>query len=202
MPQFGDKDVVADIMDKAKKRKTLILDLRGNPGGYEETLLRLLGSVMDHDVKVGEIKSRTETKPLIAKTRGSGKVFTGQLIVLVDSESGSSAEIFARVIQLEKRGIVIGDRTSGSVMRARAYQHDSAMDKYFTYGVSVTVADLIMTDGKSLEGVGVTPDVLLQPTAAHLAAQRDPALSHAASLAGIEISAERAGTFFPVEWRP
>ncbi|MBC7911281.1 MAG: hypothetical protein H7Y30_12315 [Pyrinomonadaceae bacterium] len=202
MPAFDSKELVADMMEKAKNRKALILDLRGNPGGYEESLLRLLGSVLDHDVKVGDIKSRKETKPLIAKTRGSDRVFKGQLVVLVDSDSGSSAELFARVVQLEKRGTVIGDRTSGSVMRAMHYYHRSALDAYFTYGTSVTIADLIMTDGKSLEGSGVTPDDLLLPTAADMAAQRDPVLARAAALAGFALTPEKAGTFFPVEWRP
>lgn len=202
MPQFGSSDTVADIMEKAKKRKALILDLRGNPGGYEDTLLRLLGSVLDHDVKIGDIKGRTETKPLVAKTRGSNRVFVGKLVVLVDSDSSSSAELFARIVQLEKRGTVIGDRTSGFVMRALHFYHRSAMDAYFNYGTSVTVADLIMTDGKSLEGLGVTPDELMLPTAADMAAQRDPVLSRAAALAGIVITPEKAGTFFPVEWKP
>jgi C-terminal processing protease CtpA/Prc len=202
MPAFDSKELVGDMMEKAKKRKALILDLRGNPGGYEDALLRMLGSVLDHDVKVGDIKSRTETKPLIAKTRGSDRVFKGQLIVLLDSESGSSAEVFARTIQLEKRGTVIGDRSSGKVMRSLAFFHRSALGIYFEYGTSVTIADLIMSDGKSLERLGVTPDELLVPTAADMAAQRDPVLSRAAALAGIEITPEKAGEFFPVEWRP
>lgn len=202
MPQFGDSEVVADVMEKARKRKALILDLRGNAGGYEETLLRLIGSVFDHDVKVGDIKSRKETKPLNAKTRGSDRVFVGKLVVLVDSGSSSSSELFARVVQLEKRGTVIGDRTSGFVMRAQHFFRKSAMDAYFEYGTSVTVADLIMTDGKSLEGLGVTPDELMLPTAADMAALRDPVVSRAAAIAGILITPEKAGSFFPVEWKP
>jgi C-terminal processing protease CtpA/Prc len=69
------------------------------------------------------------------------------------------------------------------------------------YGVSVTDADVIMTDGKSLEGIGVTPDEIRLPTAADLAAQRDPVLSYAASLLGVAITPEKAGAFFPIEWR-
>src|SRR6266550_1798134 len=124
MPQFDlTKAQVDDVIDKAKKRKNLLLDLRGNGGGYEETLLRMIGNLFDHDITIGDLKRRKETKPMIAKTRGSG-FFSGKLVVLVDSRSGSAAELLARVVQLQKRGTVIGDRTIGAVMRARDYPHE------------------------------------------------------------------------------
>ena len=120
---------------------------------------------------------------------------------MIDSESGSSSEIFARTIQLEKAGTVIGDRSAGAVMRAKSYSFRSGADTVVFYGASITDADLIMTDGKSLEHVGVTPDELLLPTAADLAAKRDPVLTRAAGLVGVKIDPERAGSMFPIEWR-
>ena len=201
MPQFDLlKDKVDDFADKFRKEKALVIDLRGNHGGYEETLLRLIGNLFDHDVKIGDLKRRKETKPLIAKTRGD-QVFTGKVVVLVDGESGSAAELFARVVQLEKRGTVIGDRSAGAVMRAREFPHTLGVDTIVPYGVSITDADIIMSDGKSLEHLGVTPDEIKVPTASDLAAGRDPVLAYAASLLGTSITADKAGTFFPLEWR-
>jgi carboxyl-terminal processing protease len=188
------------MMAKAMKFKSLILDLRGNGGGYVDAMLRLVGNVFDRDIKVGDEKTRKATKPLNAKTRGN--VFKGQLIVLIDSNSGSASELFARVVQLEKRGSVIGDRSSGAVMGAKHYDHQTGVTQVLYYGTSITVADVIMTDGKSLEKVGVTPDETLLPTGADLAAQRDPVLSRAAALVGVKLEPEKAGTFFPKEWRP
>ena len=69
------------------------------------------------------------------------------------------------------------------------------------YGASVTDADMIMADGKSLERVGVTPDELLLPTAADLAANRDPVLARAAETLGLKLPADKAGSFFPIEWK-
>lgn len=200
MPQFNLSDrEVDDVMGRVARSKALILDLRGNGGGYVTTLERMIGNVFDQDIKIGDMKRRNETKPWIAKTRGD-KTFKGQLIVLVDSRSASASEIFARVVQLEKRGRVIGDRTAGAVMVSRVYPHHTGVDQVAYYGVSVTDADILMTDGQSLEHVGITPDQLLLPSAANLAAQRDPVLFRAATLAGLNIEPEKIGALFPIEW--
>ena len=149
---------------------------------------------------VGQIKRRKETKTLVARTRGRASVYTGGVVALIDSESGSAAELLARVIQLEKRGTVIGDRSAGKVMRARFFTHASGLGVVATYGVSVTDADIVMTDGRSLEKVGVTPDQVLLPTASDLAARRDPVLSAALGTLGFSCSPEEAGAVFPPKW--
>ena len=200
MPEFDlPKEKVDDFVDKFRKRKGLVLDLRGNHGGYEETLLRLLGSFFDHDLKVGDLKRRKEAKAVTAKTRGD-HIFTGKLVVIIDSESGSAAELFARVVQLEKRGTVIGDRSAGAVMRAKEYSHELGVETVVPYGVSITDADIVMGDGKSLEHVGVIPDEVKLPTALDMQAKRDPVLAYAISLLGGNISPEKAGSLFPIEW--
>lgn len=201
MPQFDLQETqIREMIDKVKKRKTLILDLRGDSGGSEKVLLTLIGNLFDHDVKVGELKRRSEAKPLIARTRGAS-AFTGKVVVLIDSDSASASEVFAQVMQQEKRGVVIGDRSAGLVMRGKSYDHQFGQDLLFFYGMVVTDADLIGPDGKSLEHVGVTPDELMLPTADDLATGRDPVLAHAAKLAGLELTAEKAGAMFPIEWR-
>ncbi|MGA9885818.1 MAG: S41 family peptidase [Candidatus Acidiferrales bacterium] len=200
MPEFVlETDQVDHLFDIARKQKTLILDLRENPGGSEDTLTRMVGDVMDHDVTIGDRVGRRHLKPLEAKSAG-GRVFTGKLIVLADSESASAAELFARVIQLEHRGIVLGDKTSGSVMEAREYGYEQGLETVISYGFSVTEADLIMKDGNSLEHVGVTPDEEIVPTAQDLAAGRDPVLARAVAIAGGTLDAESAGKLFPFEW--
>ncbi len=183
----------------------LIIDLRGNPGGLVKTLEQLAGRLFDHDVKIADIKARKSTKPSMAKKRKDP--FLGRIIALVDSESASAAEILARVLQLEQRGVVIGDRTAGAVMvgglMSSAIQLMSAADELsiLPFGFSVTVADVIMKDGKSLERTGVTPDEVLVPTQADLAAGRDPVLARAASILGVALDAVDAGKFFPLVWK-
>jgi C-terminal processing protease CtpA/Prc len=195
-----DNEHIDIAMGKASKFKSLIIDLRGNGGGYTDALARLTGHFFDHDVKVADMKGRKEMKPILAKTRGSN-IYKGQLIVLIDSESASAAELFARTIQLEKRGTVIGDRSQGAVMASKYYDHQTGVGNVLYFGNSVTIADLIMSDGNSLERTGVTPDETLLPTAEDLAAQRDPVLSRAAKILGVELDAVKAGNLFPKDTR-
>jgi C-terminal processing protease CtpA/Prc len=202
MPEFYVEDREVDrIFNDARKHKTLILDLRGNPGGAVVTLDRMLGNLFDHDVKIADRVGRKEMKPEVAKTRG-GDIFTGQLIVLVDSLSASCAELFPRVIQLEHRGTIIGDRTAGAVMEARHYSGSQGADTKIFYGFSITDADLTMKDGKSLEHSGVIPDEIVLPTAQELASGKDPVLARAVALTGRKVDPVAAGKMFPFEWLP
>jgi C-terminal processing protease CtpA/Prc len=136
----------------------------------------------------------------MARTRGE-RAFLGKLVVLIDSKSGSAAEVFARMVQLEKRGTVIGDRSSGAVMQSRGGSLTLGSDTVIVYGLSVTNADLLMADGKSIEHVGVTPDEARLPSPSDLAAKRDPVLARAAEIAGVKIDPEKAGSMFPIEWK-
>lgn len=201
MPTFGvEESHIDDIMRRASSFKALIIDLRNNSGGYVKAMERLTGYFFDKDLKIADLKGRKEEKPMLAKTRG-GDVFKGKLVVLVDSESASASEVFARVIQLQKRGVVVGDRSSGAVMQAKYYDHQTGVGSILYFGASVTNADFLMSDGKSLENTGVTPDEVKIPSGADIAAGRDPVLSFAASLVGVTIDPEKAGKLFPKEWR-
>ena len=187
--------------DKARNYPFVVLDLRGNHGGFAVAVEDLLDEFSDHQSTVWTVQTRKESKPKIVKGRGKRAV-DGKLIVLIDAESASAAELFARTVQLQKRGTILGDRSSGQVMEAESFRHAV----YITgrdvtqYGVEISMANAIMPDGKSLEGVGVTPDERILPTPADLAAHRDPVLARAAALAGVEMSPERAGTLFPFKW--
>lgn len=193
----------AHFIGQARKHKALILDLRENPGGAVETLKAVVGELFEHDITIAQKKMRTSSDVVVAKAARTP--FTGKLYVLVDSKSASAAELLARVVQLENRGTVIGDLSSGSVMsgsvmEARGYSYGAGFDQITFHGASITDADLIMKDGHSLEHVGVKPDDVVLPTAADIAAGRDPVLAHAAEPAGVKLSPEDAGKMFPYQW--
>ena len=196
MPGFDfDPMQVDTLMDRVKNSRSLILDLRGNGGGYVKTLERLAGYFFDKDIKIAELKGRKTMDPMLAKTRGK-EVFNGRLIVLTDGGSASASELFARLVQLEKRGKVVGDISSGAVMQSRSFDEQVGTDSIVPFGVSVTNADVLMSDGKSIEHVGVQPDELVIPSGEDLAKQRDPALAKAIALLGGNITPDAAGKLF------
>ena len=192
---------INSLMDsRGKKGKNLILDLRGNGGGYVESLELLAGHFFDRDMKIADRKGRPEKKkenqPSMLK--GRKDYFQGKLIVLIDHESGSASEIFARLMQLEKRGVVLGDVSAGAVMQSIGHPLTmvAGIEKEIGYEVSVTNADIIMSDGKSVEHVGVTPDELILPTAEDIREGRDPVLARAMEILGQKMSPQEAYKLF------
>ena len=201
MPQFYlDEYDLADIFGKLKKHKALILDLRGNSRGFSNTLPHFAGYFFDSNLKLADRRGRKDLRPIVAKSKKE-KSFKGRLIVLIDGESASAAEIFARNVQLQKRGIVIGDRSSGSVMERKLYSMQVGLMRAIPCGISATSADVIMPDGTRLEHVGVVPDTLLLPTAQQMSMGHDPVLAYAASLVGIDLDSKKAGEMFPTKWK-
>jgi C-terminal processing protease CtpA/Prc len=184
------------VLGRMRRHKGVVLDLRGNPGGFTESLDRFVGGMFENDLKLYDRVRRDSTKPISVSGRHHD-AFTGRLVVLVDSGSASASELFARVMQLEKRAFVMGDRSAGMVMEAMTYRHEISVDTNNFYGAEITISDLIMTDGKSLEHAGVEPDILILPTAQDIAARRDPVMAKAAGLAGVKVTPEEAGSMFP-----
>src|SRR6266403_1391154 len=101
---------------RARDFKTLVLDLRGDPGGLVSTLLRLGGDLVGADT-FGVRRERDKTEPL--RTRTGGPRFTGTVVAVVDAQSASSAEVLAYLLQMRTRGTVVGDRTAGAVMESK-----------------------------------------------------------------------------------
>ena len=197
IPAFSlSAEQVDRLTGKMREHKGVVLDLRGNPGGFIETLDRLVGGMFENGLKIYDRVERDSTKSISVDGRHHS-AFTGRLVVLVDSGSASASELFARIIQLEKRGFVVGDRSAGMVMEAKLYRHEMSLDTDNFYGAEITTSDLIMTDGKHLEHAGVDPDILILPTAQDLSSHRDPVMAKAAGLVGSKVTPEEAGSMFP-----
>ncbi|MGH9599380.1 MAG: S41 family peptidase, partial [Terracidiphilus sp.] len=163
----------------------------------------MLGYFVTSKTTIATAHGRHDNKPL--QVSPNGDHYAGKLVVVVDSGSASAAEIFARTVQLQHLGTVVGDRTAGAVMEAVAYTMqfgDFQAGSAVFYGASITRDNLIMTDGQSLENVGVTPDVPALEGAVDLAAGRDMVLARAVQVAGGHGDPVALAQDFPVFWLP
>lgn len=200
LPTFAVDDEVLDAgVRRAKRHRTLVLDLRGNQGGYERAVLRLIAGTFTGDVEVGTLQRRKGTEPL--RTRARESPYQGRLLVLVDSRSASAAEIYAGTVQRLGRGTVLGDRTSGAVMRSRIYRHQAGGEFAVLYALSVTDAQILLGDSLRLEHRGVLPDEVILPSPGDIAAGRDPVLARALALAGHDVGPPAAGRLLRRDWR-
>ena len=100
-----------DKLDQAGATQ-LIIDLRGNPGGYLGAVIKMVNEFLDNGELVVYTEGRTQPKRSY-NTERKGSYLGKKVIVLVDEYSASASEIFAGAIQDNDRGTIIGRRTFG-----------------------------------------------------------------------------------------
>jgi len=144
---------------KAEKIDGLVLDLRGNGGGYlpEATALTGLfvdkGPVVQLKVTTGELEVQDDPEP--------GVAYNGPLAVLVDRFSASASEIFAGAIQDYHRGVVLGQRTFGKGTVQNLVPLDRWSPRPVNGQLTVTIGKFYRVTGESTQHRGVEPDVTL-----------------------------------------
>jgi carboxyl-terminal processing protease len=160
------------VMKKARDSQVVVVDLRGNLGGAIEDLKFLASFFVDQPTEMAQMVGRKRTVSLTAKPEHP--TIAGPMIVLVDSETASGGEMFARYFQVSRRAVVVGDKTSGRVNEARLFSEKLGQDTIIPYSVEVAVARVLLPGGEELENRGVNPDHLCIPTPADLREGRDP----------------------------
>ena len=133
----------------------IVLDLRNNPGG----LLDQAVAVSDDFIDQGEIVSTRSRHPEESQRwNAKGGDITGGLpvVVLINGGSASASEIVAGALQDHHRAVIVGTRSfgKGSVQTVMPLQGNGAM--------RLTTARYYTPSGRSIQGLGITPDVEVQ----------------------------------------
>ena len=105
---------------KALKMKSLILDLRGNTGGYLNVAAELSNVFLKKDMTIVFTEGEKSQKQLF-NTDKNGEFADGKLVVLVDEGSASASEIVSGAVQDWDRGVLIGRRTFGKGLVQRPF---------------------------------------------------------------------------------
>ena len=137
-----------------------VLDLRSNPGG----LLSQAVKVSDIFLKRGEIVStRGRDKKDIRRYRAKNKDHTNgkPIVVLINGGSASASEIVAGALQDHRRAIIVGTQSfgKGSVQTIIPFQRSNADN---VSGIRLTTARYYTPSGESIQGKGITPDIIVE----------------------------------------
>jgi hypothetical protein len=145
--------------------RSLILDLRGDPGGFLTTAVEVANLFLPEGTIVST-RGRTQSDNT-TETASRPQTWKVPLVLLVDENSASASEILAAAIQENGRGTIVGRRTygKGTVQTLFPLQSVSA-------GLRLTTAKFYSTSGREMAGAGVEPDVSVAATSA--GAQGDP----------------------------
>ena len=144
--------------------RTLMVDVRGNPGG----LLNASVEVADKFLTAGTIvstrgRSSREDFDYQAHEVGTWRV---PLIVLIDGDSASASEIFAGAILDHRRGTVVGQRSYGK----GSVQGIFPLSRYKS-GIRLTTAKFYSPSGQQISHRGVTPNIVVRNDDRHIAAR-------------------------------
>jgi carboxyl-terminal processing protease len=140
----------------------VVLDLRGNPGGLLDEAVKTASVFLDGGDVVSFDRRGVAPVTLTAPTGGDPGT---PLAVLVDGGTASAAEVVTGALQDRNRAVVVGARTfgKGSVQEPKKLADGSAIE--------LTVGRYLTPAGRSLDGVGIKPDVIVPAGASSAAAE-------------------------------
>lgn len=163
--QFGDttntewNDAVQDVAQRYRNGTVqgLIVDMRGNPGGYLDSAVYLASEFVEQGKLIVKQESTVEgTTDYVV--RRQGQLLDIPLVVMIDEGSASASEIFAGALRDYDRAVLVGRKSfgKGSVQEA--------LDLSGGAGLHVTVAKWLLPEGEWINGKGIEPEVNVENT--------------------------------------
>ncbi len=145
--------------------KGLVLDLRGNPGGYMTQAVLVADAFLEQGMIVAQVSGRgARDSEELARVAGTQPSYP--IVVLVNANSASASEIVAGALRNNDRAVILGERTfgKGSVQNLHAFVDDSKL--------KLTISKYLTPGDRSIQSVGIPADIELVPT---IAEERDVA---------------------------
>jgi carboxyl-terminal processing protease len=164
--------VFNEALESFLETEGIVIDLRGNGGGLGAMPIWMAGWFVKEEGHY-LCKEFTRDREFKAIITPRAKTYDGKLVILVDGLTASSAEMFAGGLRDLGRARVFGSRTAGASLPATIDKLPNG-DRF-----KYAVARDELPGGQPIEGIGVLPDVLIEPRREDLLAARDPALEAA-----------------------
>jgi carboxyl-terminal processing protease len=158
--------------------KKIVLDLRGNPGGYLEVAQNVAGWLLKQGQTVTIEDFGKGKAQQIYKAQGNADLVNYPIVVLIDEGSASASEILAGALRDNRNVKLIGAKSfgKGSVQEVIDLRGGSFL--------KITIAKWLTPKGNSISEVGLDPDVKVEITDADISAKKDPQLDKALEIIG------------------
>jgi len=143
------------IINENKDKKGFILDLRNNPGGLLSQAIGVVDLFVDKGIIVSQKGRNAEDEEKFEASSSNTRTKL-PLVVLVNEGSASASEIVSGSLQDHKRAIVVGEKTFGK----GSVQAVLPIDNERTENIKLTIAKYYLPSGRTIQAVGVTPDVI------------------------------------------
>ena len=163
-------------LEQFKDTPGLVIDLRGNPGGEADEVVKIASYFYNSHVAFGRF-SRRSGKSVYLRTDDDDQIYKGPVAILVNEGSGSGSELFAGVMQENRRAVIVGRRSCGCVLGISEF-------KKLKGGGELAVSEYGYLSPKenTFEGTGVVPDKIVELKISDLQSRRDVALDEAERL--------------------
>ncbi|MCK9161629.1 MAG: S41 family peptidase [Arcobacteraceae bacterium] len=154
-----DEKVVSSVKEQLpkylKNAKGIVLDLRNNPGGALKEAIGLVDLFVDSGVIVSQRgrNPQDEEKHFASKLNTMTKL---PMVVLINGGSASASEIVSGSLQDHKRAIVVGEKSFGK----GSVQVVLPLDEKESEAIKLTIARYYLPSGRSIQAVGVDPDIV------------------------------------------
>lgn len=146
--------------DNIEGLDALILDLRGNIGGSLDILTYLLGPFIGQNQYAFELFHQGEYEPIKTKIGWlPSLVRYKKVVILIDENTQSSAEVMAATLKKYNVGIVIGTKTKGWGTIEKVYQLENQIDGNEKYSMFLVNNLTLRDDNQPIEGNGVNPSI-------------------------------------------
>lgn len=156
-----DKNVTSSVknaLDKAGKLDGIILDLRNNPGGLLNQAVGLSELFIKNGVIVSQ-KGKVKNENIEYKANGKAPYENLPIVVLINGGTASASEIVSGALQDYKRALIIGENSFGKGSVQVVLPLDS------TSAIKLTTAKYYLPSGRTIQAIGVTPDIIVHPGA-------------------------------------
>nr|WP_249360580.1 S41 family peptidase [Bathymodiolus heckerae thiotrophic gill symbiont] len=151
------KETIDKLVEKnGNYLKSLILDLRNNPGGVLNGAVDVSNLFIDKLGLVVYTEGRIKSSNLKFKTKRGDILLDSPMVVLVNEGSASASEIVAGALQDHKRAIIMGSTSFGKGSVQTIIELDEG------YGLKVTTARYYTPNGRSIQAKGIVPDIELK----------------------------------------